>query len=432
MNGNTSEYYYDAAGVKRKAVYMTALEPMAVPLGDFSQGFDASVYDVSESSCTDYCGNFIYENGLLKKVLTPEGYLEPTTYYSRPDATKPGVYKTCMTHNFFLRDHLGNTRVQLKQYINYKDISAFYLEDTKDYYAFGLEHGRLWEQYFGTAPSTTNPYLYNGKEMDRMHGLNQLDYGARWYDASLGRWGTNDPLAEKYSSVSSYMYCLNNPLRFVDLKGEEPTVYEAALMAKHVYGDKVDLVGGWSKSYNINTKSGLQSAVYQRTTDGVTEYAYVSAGTQMTDWRDIKEDAGQIFGNVKQYKESVKIAEKLAKVDFKDSELTFVGHSLGGGLAAANALKTGKNAITFNPAALTDATKDVLGLPDKGNGSIFNVVVKGEALDHVQSNLGLKPESGKYELKASYFGARNLILLQRIRNHSIDVVIKKLVEENER
>jgi RHS repeat-associated protein len=194
------------------------MEPLAIPLGDVSQEFDISVQNVSDEHQTDYCGNFIYEGAVLKKVLTPEGYLEPTTYYSRPDATKPGVYKTCMTHNFFLRDHLGNTRAQLKQYMNYKDLSGFYIADTKDYYAFGLEHGRPWDQYYGGSTST-NPYLYNGKEMDRMHGLNQLDYGARWYDASLGRWGTNDPLAEKYRRWSTYNYCMNNPVRFIDPDG---------------------------------------------------------------------------------------------------------------------------------------------------------------------------------------------------------------------
>jgi RHS repeat-associated protein len=36
--------------------------------------------------------------------------------------------------------------------------------------------------------SGTNPYLYNGKEIDRMHGANWYDYGARLYDPVPGRW----------------------------------------------------------------------------------------------------------------------------------------------------------------------------------------------------------------------------------------------------
>ncbi len=219
MNGNTSEYYYDALGVKRKAVYYTSIDVLEIPLGDVSQEFVDNGENVSECHSTDYCGHFIYEGSLLRKVLTPEGYLEPTTYYSRPDASKPGVFKTCMTHNFFLRDHLGNTRAQLKQYMNYKDLSGFYIADTKDYYAFGLEHGKPWDQYYGSSTTTTNPYLYNGKEMDRMHGLNQLDYGARWYDASLGRFSTSDPDIEDAYHESPYAMCDNNMVNRVDPDG---------------------------------------------------------------------------------------------------------------------------------------------------------------------------------------------------------------------
>ncbi len=46
------------------------------------------------------------------------------------------------------------------------------------------------------------PYKYNGKELDRMHGLDTYDYGARQYDPVLGRWDRMDPLCEKYYNVS--------------------------------------------------------------------------------------------------------------------------------------------------------------------------------------------------------------------------------------
>lgn len=47
-----------------------------------------------------------------------------------------------------------------------------------------------------------------------------------------------DPLVEKYSNISGFCYVKDNPLKFVDFKGEEPTASEAARMAAHVYGDK--------------------------------------------------------------------------------------------------------------------------------------------------------------------------------------------------
>ena len=59
----------------------------------------------------------------------------------------------------------------------------------------------------------------NGKEFDRMHGLDWYDYGARMDDPVIGRWKTVDPLAEKYYDVSPYVYCHNNPINRYDPNG---------------------------------------------------------------------------------------------------------------------------------------------------------------------------------------------------------------------
>jgi len=63
------------------------------------------------------------------------------------------------------------------------------------------------------------PYLYNGKEAVREFELGWLDYGARFYDPQVGRWWVVDKLSETHENKSSFIYCLNNPLRFIDPDG---------------------------------------------------------------------------------------------------------------------------------------------------------------------------------------------------------------------
>jgi RHS repeat-associated protein len=214
--------------------------------------------------------------------------------------------------------------------------------------------------------SHNTPFKFNAKELDDETG--NYYYGARYYNPKWSIWLSVDPLVEE--TMQAYGYCYQNQIKFVDPTGEKPTPYEAALMAAHVYDGKVQLGGGWkvssmdvglkSSDYN-NDKTGFKSALYERTIDGVTEYVYATAGTDTGSWKELKADAianaGQaIFGNSDQYDQSIKNAKKISTA-LEGNELTFTGHSLGGGLASANAIATDKKAYTFNAAGLNGTTK---------------------------------------------------------------------------
>ena len=169
-DGSTISYLYSADGTKLRTTHK---------IGEIT-------------TTTDYCGNVILENNRAVKLLTEEGYI------SLNDDK----------YHYYQKDHQGNIRVVVDQSGN--------TEEVNNYYPFG-----------GIFESTGNvqPYKYNGKELDTEKGLNWYDYGARQYDAVLGRWNTVDPMAEKYYSTSSYAYCENNPVKFIDPDGKKKVIY---------------------------------------------------------------------------------------------------------------------------------------------------------------------------------------------------------------
>ena len=76
--------------------------------------------------------------------------------------------------------------------------------ESTDYYPYGTPF---------TTANSVQPYKYGAKELDRMHGLDLYDSQTRWYDSLLGRTSTMDPKAEKYYSLSPYLWCAGNIVR---------------------------------------------------------------------------------------------------------------------------------------------------------------------------------------------------------------------------
>ena len=104
---------------------------------------------------------------------------------------------------FYHSDHLGSTSYITDDHANITQYDAY------------LPYGELLVDEHSS--SEDMPYKFNGKELDEETGL--YYYGARYMDPKISMWLGVDPLTEKYISVSGYVYCIGNPIRFVDPNG---------------------------------------------------------------------------------------------------------------------------------------------------------------------------------------------------------------------
>ena len=73
-----------------------------------------------------------------------------------------------------------------------------------DYYPYGTPY---------TTAGTVQPYTSGAKALESVLVLDFNDCEPRWYDSLLGRTSTMDPKAEKYYSLSPYLWCAGNIVR---------------------------------------------------------------------------------------------------------------------------------------------------------------------------------------------------------------------------
>ena len=82
-------------------------------------------------------------------------------------------------------------------------------------------HYLPWGEDFVDQRSTSwnAMYTFSAKEKDTETGYSY--FGSRYYNSDLSIWLSVDPMSDKYPSMSSYVYCANNPVKLVDPNGEE-------------------------------------------------------------------------------------------------------------------------------------------------------------------------------------------------------------------
>lgn len=114
------------------------------------------------------------------------------------------------------------------------------------YYPYGMlmsGSGASTSNFVTSPTGSVQPYKYTGKELDRENGLDTYDFEARCYDPALATTWQQDPLADKYTQLSPYLWCAANPIRNTDPSGMEP-----------VYNMKGEFIG--------NTIEGFVKDIY--------------------------------------------------------------------------------------------------------------------------------------------------------------------------
>ena len=180
----------------------------------------------------------------------------------------------------------------------------------------------------------------------------------------------------------------------------------------HIADDEAKRLG-----LNLHDLTGLD-AMLLKSDDGQS-YVLVFAGTEISQVGDVKADVYQAaIGYDEQYESARQLALKLNNF-LADKNLTFVGHSLGGGLATFASMLTGRYAITFNPAALNLillSALTVMGYDCSGE-KVYNYIMKGDPVSkankwipntHVGSYVGHRIDVTNYT-NGSAHGIKNMV-----------------------
>jgi RHS repeat-associated protein len=208
--GNNVYTYYSNGNLKSDAneqisniEYNTFLnQPKLLTLADgrtitaaYDGGGNLQKTSYSNGETWHYVDGFVIKNGQLYSINIPDGRLIKNA--------SGGWDK-----EFNYSDHLGNSRVSFKA-----ENGALVQTAKTDFDPWGIILRS------SVSNSVSNRFEMQGKESEKTFGLNRTNFGFRSYNPTIGRWDRVDILSEKYSNMSTYQYCANNPLRYIDPDG---------------------------------------------------------------------------------------------------------------------------------------------------------------------------------------------------------------------
>ena len=150
---------------------------------------------------------------------------------------------------FYHSDHLGSTSYITDDKANITPYDAY------------LPYGELLVDEHSSSEDL--PYKFNGKQFDEETGL--YYYGARYLNPVISLWYGVDPLAEKYPTAGGFVYCIENPVKFMDPNGKKIVI--------HYYDAK-----GHEQTYSFSGFQGRRSLKHPKSQfidDFFTAYLYM-------------------------------------------------------------------------------------------------------------------------------------------------------------
>ena len=262
-DGHIIRYRYAADGRKLRTEYVlsnyTVIDNPVGPLiplsggsqpmggGTFTPGGDGLPDPENQLESTlmtrDYCGNHIYRDGVLERVMGDYGYWAGGSWY------------------YHVKDYQGNVRAVIDH--------IGVLQEVNNYYPYGslMGGGSVGNN------ASVQPYKYGTKELDRQNGLDWYDSQARMYDPLIARTPTVDPLAEKYYPISPYAWCAGNPILFIDNDGNKLVFADcSSTQFQHDFQVTKDFLDKNNVGDILTELDNIEEVIIIRETDGKSKF----------------------------------------------------------------------------------------------------------------------------------------------------------------
>ena len=235
---------------------------------------------------------------------------------------------------FYHSDHLGSTSYITDEKANIIQYDAY------------LPYGELLVDEHSSSEDL--PYKFNGKQFDEETGL--YYYGARYLNPVTSLWYGVDPLAEKYISSGSYIYCESNPIIFIDPNGKKKVVVTGGADVHNQYRlNFVEASKNQLKKY-LKTAGPLEEISWM-----IFDIGYTNKEKEaMAKWAN---DRGVSFKFIRQSKQLIHELNKSAKSDDKLTEVAMFSHGTASNVSFGFGLHGDVNSTIYNsPDNLNEAT----------------------------------------------------------------------------